>query len=209
MVACLNQVFGQGQVCSVDVKVKVVVQFPTQLNYKKELVQFLGMVSYYQGFCKNISLFAPLTDLWKCCLRGLLSLKVPLITLNPFLDLRGQYYFRRGILSNRPLITSVIRLLVFVFEFIIADLQPFALLENTLHVGVGNPWCFACCAMVMKRQFTCGSFYFKIVSCHTYAFSHCYKSRGQYTSRLYQQFWYAQFLVAFGLTVDCYTSFSE
>lgn len=73
-----------------------------------------------------------ISNLAKC------ELKSAFDNIEPFLDLRGQYYFRRGIPSNRPLITSVIKVLVLVFEFIIADWQLFALVENTLHV-VGNP----------------------------------------------------------------------
>lgn len=48
----LGWVVGQGQVCPVDTKVQVVMQYPV-LATKKELMQFLGLVVYYRAFCKD------------------------------------------------------------------------------------------------------------------------------------------------------------
>ena len=50
----LGKVVGQGEVRPVRAKVMAIDNFlPT--STKKELMQFLGMVGYYQSFCSNFS----------------------------------------------------------------------------------------------------------------------------------------------------------
>lgn len=65
----LGRVVGQGHVRPVDAKVRAVVQYPIPAT-KKELMRFLGLVRYYQSFCKTFStVVAPLTDLLKCTVK--------------------------------------------------------------------------------------------------------------------------------------------
>ncbi|XP_023191398.1 uncharacterized protein LOC111608951 [Xiphophorus maculatus] len=62
-VTYLGHVVGQGQVRPVAAKVQAVLNFPVPVT-KKDLMRFLGLVSYYRCFCKNFSsVVAPLTNL--------------------------------------------------------------------------------------------------------------------------------------------------
>ena len=64
-VVYLGHVVGQGQVKPIDVKVKVITEFPEPTT-RRQLMRFLGMAGYYRKFCKNFSLIAePLTNLLK------------------------------------------------------------------------------------------------------------------------------------------------
>lgn len=64
-VTYLGKVVGQGVVRPVHAKVEAIEQCPPPMT-KKELMRFLGMVGYFQSFCKNFSsVVAPLTDLLK------------------------------------------------------------------------------------------------------------------------------------------------
>ena len=60
-VTYLGHVVGQGQVKTVDAKIKVISDFPRPES-KKQLMHFLGMLGYYRKFCQNFTTFAePLT----------------------------------------------------------------------------------------------------------------------------------------------------
>ncbi len=64
-VTYLGKVVGQGEVRTIQEKVKAIQDFPVP-NTKKELLSFLGMAGYYREFCPNFaSVSAPLTDLLK------------------------------------------------------------------------------------------------------------------------------------------------
>ncbi|KAI7800925.1 hypothetical protein IRJ41_015687 [Triplophysa rosa] len=59
----LGKVVGQGCVRPIDAKVEAISRFPIPAT-RRELHQYLGMVGYYRGFCRNFeSVVAPLTDL--------------------------------------------------------------------------------------------------------------------------------------------------
>ena len=53
----LGHVVGQGQVKPINVKVDVILNFPVP-KCKKDIMRFLGMVSFYRKFCKNFSTIA-------------------------------------------------------------------------------------------------------------------------------------------------------
>lgn len=64
-VTYLGKVVGQGEVCPVEAKVETIKNFPPP-GTKKDLMRFVSMVGYYEGFCKNFSsVVATLTDLLK------------------------------------------------------------------------------------------------------------------------------------------------
>lgn len=59
----LGHFVGHGHISPVTAKVEAIMEFP-QPESKKELMRFLGMVSFYRKFCKNFSCVAvPLTKL--------------------------------------------------------------------------------------------------------------------------------------------------
>ncbi|MCU7801257.1 MAG: reverse transcriptase, partial [gamma proteobacterium symbiont of Lucinoma myriamae] len=62
-VTFLGHIVGQGQVKTIEAKVKAIFDFPVPTT-RKELMRFLGMAGYYRKFCNNFSvLAAPLTNL--------------------------------------------------------------------------------------------------------------------------------------------------
>ena len=64
-VTYLGRVVGQGEVRTIQEKVRAVQEFPVPTT-KRELLRFLGMAGYYRSFCPNFaSVCAPLTDLLK------------------------------------------------------------------------------------------------------------------------------------------------
>lgn len=72
-VTYLGRQVGQGEVRPLRAKVQAIDRYPAPAT-KKELMRFLGLVGYYQGFCRNFStVVAPLTDLLKANRRFLWS----------------------------------------------------------------------------------------------------------------------------------------
>ena len=64
-VTYLGKVVGQGEVRTIEGKVRAIRDFPVPTT-KRELLRFLGMAGYYREFCPNFaSVGAPLTDLLK------------------------------------------------------------------------------------------------------------------------------------------------
>lgn len=83
-VTYLGKVVGQGEVRTIQEKIKAIQGFPVPPT-KKEPLCFLGMAGYYREFCPNFaSVGAPLTDflkadvnfLWSClCQQAFYQLK--------------------------------------------------------------------------------------------------------------------------------------
>ncbi len=73
-----GRVVGQGEVHPLQAKVKPIDMYPVP-TFKKELMQFLGLVGYYHSFCGHFSTaITPMTNLFKKILHlfGLLSVKL-------------------------------------------------------------------------------------------------------------------------------------
>ncbi len=77
----LGHVVRHGQVRPVNVKVQAVEQFPVPTT-KKELMRFLGLVGYYRAFCRFFySFVAPLTDLLRDKVKGVVDCDFTFLTL--------------------------------------------------------------------------------------------------------------------------------
>ena len=91
----LGHVVGQGQVKSVEAKVKAITDFPVP-TCKRQLMRFLGMAGYYRKFCDNFSVIAePLTNL--------LSKRTKFIWTN---DCQKAFDILKAILKNEPVLLA-------------------------------------------------------------------------------------------------------
>ena len=93
----LGYVFRQGQVKTIEAKVKAISDFPVP-TCKRQLVRFLGMTGHYRNFCDNFSASAePLTNL--------LSKRTKFIWTN---DCQTACDILKAILKNEPALLAQI-----------------------------------------------------------------------------------------------------
>ena len=91
----LGHAVGQGQVKSVEAKVKAISDFPVPMC-KRQLMRFLGMAGFYRKFCDNFSVIAEL-------LTNLLSKRTKFIWTY---DCQKAFDILKAILKNEPVLLA-------------------------------------------------------------------------------------------------------
>lgn len=130
-VTYLGKRVGQGEVCPVDAKVIAVSEFPVPTN-KRELRRFLGMTSYYRGFCRNFAtLVAPLTNLLR-----------PTQSFVWSSACQQAFSGAKDLLCNAPILSAPNFTRPFQLEVDASSIGAGAVLLQTSEVGVNKPVCY-------------------------------------------------------------------